>query len=243
MRRIRWGRVGVAGAGLVGLAAWGASGADEEPVAARRYPGTERCAAGEVLAGVEHGGEHDPGGDADAGVAAVVLAATRCHDGGPPAPADLVSTFLAVSHTAGWAASHERPAVAVDHLLDLWELAADQRRAGNVVEVLVWNAVAKDVVERLPALLHEARLPPGELARARGRIGALTRDDVDWDAVSAREVATVHAAAVRAAAWPAYWGELPFVATWWWEAHTASGRPWVEAHEDVARTAVLAELL
>lgn len=218
--RLRWGRI--SGAGVVlgtaapmatMLALW-ATGPAPEPMD-RRFEGTDRCRDDEVLmaAGDLHDPRHAPdttGGPEDALAAQALLAATRCDRIGHIPALYSWKPFTATQDGVAWIARNERDAVGVDHLLDVWELAADHARQESVYGTIIWDAIAFRAADALDELLADpdVRLPAHERAAARERLLALASVVPDWDATAALEEQDLWRMAASALREPSAWLEL-----------------------------------
>ena len=220
MKRIVWGRVmgALVGVPMIGLMGWLAT-MPATSVVQRRAIGPDDCQAEEVLAGgaLLHREHEEPEGsvEVDQHAAMVVVSAARCarmeglHQG------ELFPVFETVYHGVAWIAEHEPAPIAVEQLLDVWELAADQRRVSGLIAAGVWTAVGLDVAEKLPDLLADPSLTPGDRRLAAARLRSLASAPVDWDEVAAREEREVLSAATRAAVTPARWSAELLATPWW----------------------------
>jgi len=245
--RVRWGRVLGAGAVVpvaVGFGWWATAGQPSQ--VSRRTPGSEDCVTSEILGVLpqvhrEH--ETAAGGDADRAAAAVLLAATRCERVDEVPVDDLFLLFRAATDGTSWLARHDAPDEAVAELLDVWELAADQRRVGPLVSVGVWTAVGLRASEALEPLLADPRLSAADRAVATVRLRALAVAPLDWDEVAVREEQAMWGMLAEALTHPAWWPELLRTPVYLYEARFGTNAIVADLRDDVAQEQAAASLL
>ncbi len=180
----------VAGVPAVWLGGSRLSTPEASPVV-RHHPGLQRCSTERVL--VEGDAVHPDHAEEDTGpdraAAAVLLAAAEC-EAMEQIPFEHGMDALALAqHGVAWIAANEPDEVALDHLLEVWELAADQQRVGGYVNVGVWAAVQSTIYEALDDLLADptTHLAQADRDAARDRLVALANRPLDTTEVHVRE--------------------------------------------------------
>jgi hypothetical protein len=159
------------------------AGSPATPVDApeRSFPGARSCGTGELL---EAGARLDDGRTHDGGRLAlgVLLEAASCDRLSGTDSLRLVDVRVMADHGVAWLAEHERGAEALEHALDVWELAADQRGAGAWTNVSSWQQVGRAASEVVERSLAES-LPIEVRTAARARLLSIADDLLELDAV------------------------------------------------------------
>lgn len=227
--RIRWGRVFAAVAGVMGApVVLGVGGLwltrpSPAPVG-RSHAGPDACVSGEVLeAGLGLHVSHAEGEGSEVSeraAAAALVAATRCATVVSVRDSRLFDAMTLARHGLRWTVEHQPPDRALDELVSIWELAADQQQAGSWLDLAVWTTVADLAAEGVE------RVAPGasDVARdrARQRLVALTLDPFDWAPVHARQERETWGSYAGAVGLPRAWPEL-LLAPWEiWQARQGS---------------------
>jgi hypothetical protein len=229
---------------VVGFSWWATAGEPSQVV--RRTPGGEDCATSDllgVLPRVHHNHRSPEGGDLDRAAGAVLVAAARCERVEELPIDDLFATYLASTHGVAWLVRAEAPADAVADLLDVWELAADQRGVGPLVSLGTWTAVGLQVSEALEPLLDDPRLSASDRAVATARLRALAVAPLDWDEVAAREERATWGMLAQTLTHPAWWPELLGAPRYLWQARHLSHPIVADLRDDVAREQAAARSL
>ncbi|MEM6930379.1 MAG: hypothetical protein AAF602_25810 [Myxococcota bacterium] len=224
-KRVLWGRVFGASGGtlLLGLGGWVAASPTPKDVD-RRVVGPDDCSAAEVMtkgAVLVRPDDDQAGGRAlaDRNAAMVVLSAARCARTDELDPDALFDSFTLAWHGSTWIAAHEPAPVALGQLLDVWELAADQRRMSAWVPAAVWTGVALVAAEEVEGVLDDPSLSPGDRRLAATRLRGLAETTVDWDDVAAREERELWGRIW--ARTPSLWDSNVLAVPWWlYEART-----------------------
>ncbi|MEO0606497.1 MAG: hypothetical protein AAF211_34035, partial [Myxococcota bacterium] len=183
-KRILWGRVfgAAGGTALLGLGGWVAAAPTPKDVD-RQVIGPDDCSAAEVLtkgAVVHRPDDEQADVEGDRNAAMVLLSATRCARTDELDPDDLFDSFKLAWHGSLWIAAHEPAPVALEQLLDIWELAADQRRVSAWVPAAVWTGVTLTAAESVEDVLDDPDLAPGDRRLAATRLRRLAETPVDW---------------------------------------------------------------
>ena len=245
--RIRWFRVAravvviVGGPPALGVAGLWMTRGTPTPLE-RSIPGPDRCVTSEVLMTGSQLHENTDGVDAGDRLAAdVLLRAARCSDLGEIDWEEHFEVFEMVRDGVEWIAANEDGEVGLDHALRVWELAADQRRAGPLANVGVWTALGTDAGEAVERRLPEA----GDAARteAERRLVAIATAPIDWDEIAVRDERSMWRWTLKLVGMPGGWRDLPFMPWTIMQARRGSHPLNAELRDEEATTRVEAAVL